>query len=400
MAFSLYRGPILQGSLAMWLKKLVQRFQNRPRSAQRRHGQRLGVERLEDRTVPSSVTAASVSDLIADINAANLAGGANTITLAAGKSFTLTAPSNTGGTTGLPAIAANDNLTIVGNGDVIQRSSSKTTPAFEILYVGSGATLTLQNLTVAGGVAPQGGGIYNAGSLTLSNVIVQNNLATTGPAWGGGIYSSGSLTMTGGAIQNNEALGIDGLSVSSGGNKHSAYVIDGGVLYATPGNSACGGGLYVSGLATLTGVTIASNLAQGGNGGDGGAAGYSGVVGTLGGSAYGGGVYAVDATLTMTGCTVSSNKAQGGQGSRNPTGSDGNGVGGGLFVTSASTGSWTLTLHNDTITSNSAHGNFGSGGGLVIGGQIPACLDAFTVANVLNNTAASDPDIEGSYTIC
>jgi hypothetical protein len=383
----------------MWLKKLVQRFQNWPRSAQRRHGQRLGVERLEDRTVPSSVTAASVSDLIADINAANLAGGANTITLAAGKSFTLTAPSNTGGATGLPAIAANDNLTIVGNGEVIQRSSSKSTPAFGILYVGSGATLTLQNLTVAGGVAPQGGGIYNAGSLTLSNVIVQDNLATTGQAWGGGIYSSGSLTMTGGAIQNNVALGINGLSVTSGGNKHSASGTGGGGLY-TSGGSACGGGLYVSGPATLTGVTIAANLAQGGNGADGGAPGYLSVVGTLGGSAYGGGVYAVDATLTMTGCTVSSNKAQGGQGGRNPTGSDGNAFGGGLFVASASTGSWTLTLHNDTITGNSAQGSFGSGGGLVIGGQITACLDAFTVANVVNNTAASDPNIEGSYSIC
>jgi hypothetical protein len=48
---------------------------------------------------------------------------------------------------------------------------------------------------------------------------------------------------------------------------------------------------------------------------------------------------------------------------------------------------------------NSAQGSFGRGG-LVIGGQIPTCLDAFTVANVVNNTAASDPNIEGSYTIC
>src|SRR5215470_7557607 len=85
--------------------------------AARRNGLRLRLEQLEDRTVPSNFTAASVSDLIADINAANLAGGSNTITLVAGKTFTLTGVDNyTDGATGLPVIAANDNLTIIGNG--------------------------------------------------------------------------------------------------------------------------------------------------------------------------------------------------------------------------------------------------------------------------------------------
>jgi hypothetical protein len=49
------------------------------------------VLRLEARTVPSGFTAASVADLVADINAANAAGGANNITLVAGTTFTLTA---------------------------------------------------------------------------------------------------------------------------------------------------------------------------------------------------------------------------------------------------------------------------------------------------------------------
>ncbi len=53
----------------------------RPQPAHR--GTRLVLEHLEDRTLPSSYTAASVSDLIADISAANTAGGANTITLTA-----------------------------------------------------------------------------------------------------------------------------------------------------------------------------------------------------------------------------------------------------------------------------------------------------------------------------
>src|SRR2546421_6329040 len=94
----------------------------RPRAAQPR-GPRLVLERLEDRHLPSSYAAASVSDLIADINAANQAGGSNTIALAAGTTFALTAANNsTDGPTGLPVIAAHDDLTIIGNGDTIERS--------------------------------------------------------------------------------------------------------------------------------------------------------------------------------------------------------------------------------------------------------------------------------------
>ena len=78
------------------------------------------LELLEDRTVLNSYTAATVAQLVADINAANLHGGSNTIALVAGNTFTLTAVNNTtDGPTGLPVIAANDNLTIKGNGDTI-----------------------------------------------------------------------------------------------------------------------------------------------------------------------------------------------------------------------------------------------------------------------------------------
>ncbi len=88
------------------------------------------MEQLEDRTLPSSYSAASVSALIADISAANTAGGANTITLTAATTspYALTAVNNTdrfskGPGNGLPVIAANDNLTIVGNGDTIERTA-------------------------------------------------------------------------------------------------------------------------------------------------------------------------------------------------------------------------------------------------------------------------------------
>src|SRR5262249_52566526 len=74
------------------------------RAARRRSP--LILERLEDRTVLSNFNAATASDLIADINAANAAGGTNTITLTAKTTFDLKTVSNTtDGPTGLPVIA-------------------------------------------------------------------------------------------------------------------------------------------------------------------------------------------------------------------------------------------------------------------------------------------------------
>src|SRR5215471_3446650 len=88
----------------------------------RRHSP-LILERLEDRTALSNFNALTVSDLIADINAANAGGGSNTITLTAPTTspYVLTAVDNTtDGPTGLPLISGGskpDTLIINGNGD-------------------------------------------------------------------------------------------------------------------------------------------------------------------------------------------------------------------------------------------------------------------------------------------
>src|SRR5467141_2687286 len=130
----------------MWLMQLSKRWlpcgaagtesSKPPRQAAPRRRLRLTLEQLEDRSLPSNYTAASVSDLIADIHAANLAGGSSAITLVPGSTFSLTAVDNTSdAATGLPVIAANDNLTILGNGDTIARAAS----AFRLLDVAAGA---------------------------------------------------------------------------------------------------------------------------------------------------------------------------------------------------------------------------------------------------------------------
>src|SRR5262245_19978555 len=93
--------------------------------AARRRSRRPHLERLEVRAVPAPYTAASVIELRDAITAANQTREADTITLAAGTTFTLTEVNNTAdGPTGLPLIVAGEDLTIVGSGDVIERSTA------------------------------------------------------------------------------------------------------------------------------------------------------------------------------------------------------------------------------------------------------------------------------------
>src|SRR5262245_51404776 len=85
--------------------RLARQHKGRPRPSQspalRRRGTRPTCEQLEDRTVPSSFTAATVEQLIGDIEQANALAASsstpiqNTITLTPHKTFTLTAVDNT-----------------------------------------------------------------------------------------------------------------------------------------------------------------------------------------------------------------------------------------------------------------------------------------------------------------
>src|SRR5262249_27368299 len=188
------------------------------------------LETLEDRTLPTVFNltinpamdpSGAVKELITDMNSANSAGGTNTLNLYAGGVYDLTAVNNsTNSANGLPVIsgggkkAAADNLTISGNGDIIQRDTSA--PAFRLFDVAQGASLTLENVTLqagkafGSGAAADGGAIYNQGTLTLNGATVQGNTAQGSdgaPADGGAIYNQGTLTLNGTTVQGNTAQG-------------------------------------------------------------------------------------------------------------------------------------------------------------------------------------------------
>ena len=333
------------------------------------------LEALENRMLPSTYSAATASDLIADINAANKHGGANTIVLTAPTTshYVLTAVDNTtDGSTGLPIIKNGCNLTIVGNGDTIERSSAAGTPAFRLLDIGSGGSLTLQNLTLqnglafGSGVSADGGAIFNRGTLSLSGVTVQNNIAhgsngtikkTSQPgadAAGGGIWSNGALTLQGNTtIQGNQALG------GQGGPTYSSSTTAG-----TGGNGFGGGVFQAAGSVTVTGAVLSGNTAFGGQGG---AADYARQsMGGTGGGGFGGGFYEAGGSAIITTATLTGNTAQGGAGGEcfvqypAASGNGGIGAGGGLYVAGG-----TLNLGDPlgassvTVQSNLAQGGTG-----------------------------------------
>jgi hypothetical protein len=149
------------------------------------------------------------------------------IHLAANGSYVLTAVDNTtDAPNGLPSITGT--VTIKGNGATIARQDSA--PTFRIFHVAPSGELYLHDLTVSNGNvgSSSGGGIYNYGTLTLSNSTVSGNSASYS---GGGIYNyAGTLTLSNSTISGN-----------------SAYY---------------GGGIYNYGTLTLSNSTISGNSAS------------------------------------------------------------------------------------------------------------------------------------------
>jgi hypothetical protein len=82
-----------------------------------------------------------------------------------------------------------------------------------VVAVDSGIRATISDLTVSNGVdaAGNGGGISNAGTLTLTDVVVSDNAATFGEnGIGGGIFNAGTLSVSHSFITHNQADGLGG----------------------------------------------------------------------------------------------------------------------------------------------------------------------------------------------
>ena len=125
-----------------------------------------------------------------------------------------------------------------------------------VFHVFPGAVLTLENLTIRGGEAFDGGGIFNEGTVILRNVNVIGNEAYN---QGGGIFNSVNavLNVTGSSIDYNIAGSRGGGVNNLGRTSYLNTTISKNIAISR------GGGIFNEGAATsaLINVTLAGNFA-------------------------------------------------------------------------------------------------------------------------------------------
>ena len=281
----------------------------------------------------------------------------------------------TSGTGNNGEIVINKNLTIkraTGASSAVIDANKDTgsKPKHRIFKVKSGNTLTLENLTLKGGIAEMsdmdgsGGGVYveTSGKLIMTDSSITDceaigDTGTQKYGEGGGVYNKGTVKMTGGEIKNNKARnggGIDNngtlilTNATLTGNtatfiggalcmsSDSSGEMTGGKIISNECSGTGGGGVYIhAGTFTLnSGASIESNTAPGYN--------------------YGGGAYVgQNGTLIINGGSIKLNKAR---------------RGGGVYVSGNSTKRGTLRMIQGDISDNGAGWNgtsyTGKGGGV------------------------------------
>ncbi len=217
------------------------------------------------------------------VDGCNLPSGSTTVYMPAG-TYSLTAADNAPAflfgkiqkarenlpPAGFPLITGQ--LTLLGNGSIIQRTGSTL---FGIFQVFLGGNLTLKDLTITGGDVTQvrGGGALDiiAGIVLLDHVTLTGNLAQMGGAIdneGGGVGGaySGSVTLVNSLVTKNISSNQEGGGIYNRGN---LVVRDSEISYNVSDEAGVsgGGGIYnTSGTVTLDHSLLVGNLALEGGG--------------------------------------------------------------------------------------------------------------------------------------
>jgi hypothetical protein len=324
---------------------------------------------LENRLAPATLTVNSFADnTTADSSltlreAILLVDNTGDASSALGRSLTSGEQAQITGTFGPPSIDTiqfdpglnGQTIKLTGGELAITKVLNVTGPgASQLTVSGNGASrvfdvsaplVSLSGLTIVNGKsADQGGGIFNSGTLTISDCTVSGNSSTLTPApgtaepVGGGIFNSGMLTV---------------LRCTLTGNSTTA-----------PG--ALGGGIGNAGAMTVADSTLSGNSASDGGGID--TFGMGTVVNsTLSGNPGGGIINESFSTLTVANSTLSGNSA-----SEGPGGIDNGG---------------TLTVADSTLSTNS--GILGGGilndGTLIVTNSIFSGNSGHLGGGILNN---------------
>lgn len=295
----------------------------------------------------------------------------------------------------------NSNLTI--NGADSPRLIVDANNTSRIFAVNASVEASISNLTATKGhdirfVSSGGGGIFNAGTLTLTNVTVSNSTATLGN--GGGVLNNGTLNIANSTFSNN--VGGDNHEGGGGIYNTGTLIIASSTFSVnrTGDIGTYGGGIYNdSGSVTISNSTFSINSTYQSGAGiynkngtlsvigstfDGnrsrysGGSGISNYLGTLNVSnstflnnfaerGSGGGIYNIAGKMTVADSSFTNNHANDGEGGglynadianiSNSTINGNSAVFGGLGITNGGT----LTLTNSTVSNNTGGGSSGSG---------------------------------------
>jgi hypothetical protein len=279
MAFSLYRGPVLERrnimSFFSWLASAIGKRQSaigsglrKPKAGSRKPPRfRPQLEALEDRWMPSHSHGTST---LMVTNNYDDGSGSLRYEIAQAQSNDTIVFNNVGGnkhaitpetiTLTSGELVISKNLTIVGPGITITSSpyingafdQSNGSRIFEVDGASTSVAISGLTLTNGGGTLligvfnghsydGYGGAILNFGTLTISNCSLGTDSINSGSDayYGGAIANFGTMTISGCYVQNNSAWG-------------------------TP---AEGGGIYNAGVLTVSSSYVESNSAPGGGGG-------------------------------------------------------------------------------------------------------------------------------------
>ena len=229
-------------------------------------------------------------------------------------------------------------ITISASPQMVTVQRAPQAPEFRIFHVMPGHSVEIDGLTISGGhiTGDNGGGILNDNStLTIAHCTVSGNAIVTVSSnnFGGGIHNSGTMTLNQVIVNNNNAVWSgQGSAVPSGGgiSNTGTMTIIAGTVQSNYGFWSAGG-IYNTGMLTITGSTISDNRTD-----------NPGHFGAYGGGIVNGG------TMTIQDSTISGNTALGGD----LQGGEGGGISG----------------NNNTITNSTISGNSALRGGGVAGG--------------------------------
>jgi hypothetical protein len=257
------------------------------------------------------------------------------------------------------------NVTITGPGNVgsvvITVSAGGSGRIFNIQ---SGKTASISGLGISNGSVANtdqgglGGGIYNSGTLTLTDCVISDNHALNSNGGGGAVYNGGTLSLVSDSLHTNSSM-FEGGAIRNDG---TLTITNSSVFGNNAGTT--GGAIQNGGPLTIYNSTLSGNTSVG----DGGAIRNDGT------------------PVSITNSTVSGNQATG-------AGADGGGILNAIGKT--------LTITNATIAKNTAAdegGGINNGGTLTIKNSIVALNTATTAAPDLKGDANVDYSLLGDST--